>query len=309
MKGRVFVLRKLIYKSSAIAACLLCLAISSCKYQTSEQSPPTVAREITDDLGRKVHLPEKIDRAVSLAPNLTEIVFAVDAGDRLVGDTTFCNYPPAAEKVQKIGDTMNPNLESILALKPQVVFVSTASHVESFTRQLEAQNIAVFVTNPKDVESVYRSIYQIGEIMGKNEKAAEVVSGLKERVRHVEAKLESAKDVKVFVQISKEPLFTVGHGSFLNDLINRAGGISATANIEQAYPKFSKESALALDPEAVILSDSPDNLEPNEAFKNSPAMKKGQVFKVNADILSRPGPRMVDALEQIAKSLHPESFE
>ena len=113
---------------------------------------------------------------------------------------------------------------------------------------------------------------------------------------------------KVFVQISKEPLFTIGKQSFLTELVAQAGGHSVTAEVESAYPKISKETASALNPEVIILSDSEDNKEPNDVFKNSPAVKNGRVFKVNADILSRPGPRLVDALEQIARDLHPEKF-
>lgn len=302
------------YGKNYIAFCLLLAAgilLYGCKSgAVKTQSPETAAaREITDDLGRKVKLPAKIDRAVSLAPNLTEIAFAVDAGARLVGVTTYCNYPAEAQKIQKVGDTINPNLEAIVTLKPQVVFVSTASQIESFTKTLDEQNIAVFVTNPTTVDGVYRSIFQIGEIFGKDEKAHEVVDNLKKRVADVESKTGAAQKVKVFVQISKEPLYTIGKSSFLTDLIFRAVGASVTENISEAYPKFSKETALASQPEAIILSDSEDNLQPNDVFKNSPAVKNGKVFRVNADLLSRPGPRIVDALEEIAKSLHPESFQ
>ena len=115
--------------------------------------------------------------------------------------------------------------------------------------------------------------------------------------------------VRVFVQISREPLFTVGKGAFVNDLLETAGGRSVTNDVESVYPKLSKETSSALDPEVIILSESDDNKEPNEAFKNSPAVKNGRVYKVNADLLSRPGPRLVDALEQIAKDLHPEKFK
>jgi iron complex transport system substrate-binding protein len=113
---------------------------------------------------------------------------------------------------------------------------------------------------------------------------------------------------RVVIQVSREPLFTIGKGAFLNDLIARAGGESITANVETAFPKLSKETASALNPDVIILSDSEDNQEANEAFENSPAVKNGRVYKINADIISRPGPRLVDALEQIAKFLHPERF-
>ena len=109
--------------------------------------------------------------------------------------------------------------------------------------------------------------------------------------------------------MSKEPLFTIGKESYLNEPIAKAGGISVTADVETAFPKLSKETASALKPEAIILSESDDNREPNEVFASSPAVKNGRVYKINADLLSRPGPRLVDAYEQIAKYLHPEKFK
>lgn len=286
------------------------LLLTNCQTKTATtNSISETSREMTDDLGRRVKIPAKVDRAVSLAPNLTEIIFAVDAGGKLVGDTTYCDYPEEAKKIQKIGDTMNPNLETIIALKPQVIFVSTASQIESFTKNLEAQNIAVFITNPKDLESIYSNIFQVGEILGKGENAKRLVDEMKRRVADVETRTNNSKDVRTFVQISPEPLFTIGKDSFITDLIARAGGISATADVPEQYPKYSKETALALQPEAIILSESSDNATSNDVFKNSPAVKNNRVFKIEANLLSRPGPRVIDGLEQIAKALHPESFE
>ncbi|MGI8670435.1 MAG: ABC transporter substrate-binding protein [Aridibacter sp.] len=276
-------------------------------YQNTEIAPPT-NREITDDLGKKIDLPNEITRAVSLAPNLTEIIFAVGAGDKLVGVTSFCNYPQEATKIQKVGDTLKPNIENIIALKPDIVFVSTASQLESFTDTLEKQGIDVFITNPNSLEDIYKSIEKIGEVFGNTERAIKLVGDLKTRVAEVESKTENAEKIKTFVQIDKS-LYTIGKESFLTDLIEKAGGVSVTKDVETSYPKISKEKAFALNPDAIILSDSPDNNEPNEVFANSNAVKNDKVFKINADILSRPSPRIVDALEQIAKSLHPEKFE
>ncbi len=290
---------------------LLCFFFLTSGCENKLEKPPadTAARTITDDLGHAIKLPQNVERAVSLAPNLTEIVFAVGAGEKLVGRTSYDNFPPEAQNIPTVGDTLNPNIENIIALKPQVVLVSTASQIETFTKQLESQNIAVFVTNPNSFDDIYKSIYQIGEIFGKDTKAREIVDGLKQRVADVEARTNSANDTKVFLQISKEPLFTIGKESFLTDVINRAGGISVTENVATAYPKLSKETALALNPEVIILSDSEDNKEPNDVFKNSPALQNNKVFKINADIISRPSPRLVDALEQIARDLHPENFQ
>lgn len=276
-------------------------------------------RVVTDDLGRTVTIPVKVTRVVSLAPNLTENIFAVGAGDRLVGVTTFCNYPEQAKAIAKIGDTMTPNMESIIGLKPDVVFVSTASQIEAFMKTLEANGIAVYVTDPNSLEQVIHNLEQFSLMFGTDQKARPFIDDLQNRsIRLSEFTLQRdetpaeyekrVQPVPVFVQISKEPLFTIGKASFVTEVIARAGGKSVTANVESAYPKISKETASALNPEVIILSESDDNKEPNDAFKNSPAVKNGRIYKVNADLLSRPGPRLVDALEQIAKDLHPEKF-
>lgn len=266
-------------------------------------------REMTDDLGRRVRLPEQVTSAVSLAPNLTEITFAVGAGDKLVGVTSYCDYPEEAKEIRRIGDTLTPNIENIIALKPQIVLISTASQMENFTKTLDAQNIAYFVTNPNSLDDVYKSISQIGEIFRREDQARQVVDELKKRVADIETRTAAAKDVKVFVQIDKNSLYTIGKESFITDLISRAGGESLTKDLTTAYPKISKETALALNPERIILSESDNNREPNEVFANSPAVKNGKVFPVEADLLSRPGPRIVDGLERIARALHPENFE
>ena len=292
LRGKSFVL---------LLVCVFSLA--ACRGENQTTTAEVKTREITDDLGRRIKIPVRVERAVSLAPNLTENIFAVGAGDRLVGVTSFCNYPAEAQEVQKVGDTISPNIETIIALKPQIVFVSTASQIETFTKTLETQGITVFVTNPKDLNGVLANLKQLGEIFGTEEKANALIGELQKRIAAVDARVRDKAKTKTFVQISKEPLFTIGKESFLTEIIERAGGASVTRDVATAYPKISKETALALDPEVIVLSESPDNTEPNEVFKNSPALKNGKVFKIGADILSRPGPRIVDALEQIAEAL------
>ena len=316
-----------------LAACLL-LTLSACERQVTEnvnssahklnsQSSPQPMRIVTDDLGRRITIPTNIQRVISLAPSVTESIFAVGAGDRLVGDTTYCNFPEEAKAIQKVGDTLNPNMETIVSLKPDIVFVSGASQLETFTKSLDQNGIAVYVMNPLDLDAVLHNLEQLGIIFGTMDKSQQIVRDIEGR----ESKIKSALGiylltdedpaeyanklglVKVFVQISREPLFTIGKDAFLNELIFNAGGRSVTGNIPSAFPKLSKETALSLQPEAIILSESPDNQEPNEVFKKSPAVENGRVYKIDADIVSRPGPRLIDALEQIAKDLHPEKFK
>jgi iron complex transport system substrate-binding protein len=276
-------------------------------------------RKITDDLGRTVVVPVKINRVVSLAPSITENIFAVGGGDRLVGVTSYCNYPEAAQSIAKVGDTLNPNIESIIALKPDLVFVTTASQIEAFAAILEENGIKIYVSNPDSLNAVYKDLMQLAIIFGTDPEVSGFVRNLENRERVVRMALgtyfaedESQENYdrrvgtqRVFLQISKEPLFTIGRDTFLNDIIETAGGRSVTANVPTAYPKLSKETAAALRPDVIILSDSEDNQEPNEVFKDSPAVKNGRVYRINADIISRPGPRLVDAIEQIAKDLHP----
>ena len=266
-----------------------------------------------DGAGREVRLPKPVERVITLAPNLTEIVFAVGAGDRLVGNTSYCNFPPEANNVTRVGDTLNPSLERILALRPQVVLISTASQLEIFTKQLESQDIAVFVTDPHDLDGVFRSIEQIGLMLDHDQEAKTLVQQLRSRATAVQTAVQGKIPVRVFYQVSGEPLYTAGHDAFVTDLMRRAGALSVTADVPGAWPRYSNESALAAKPDAIILPTGGSMGEANssvaEALRNSPAVLEGRVYKINDDLLSRPGPRAVQALEELARALHPESFK
>lgn len=280
-----------------------------CRRGFTENPKQVETRKVTDDLGRTLTVPLNITRVVSLAPSITENIFAVGAGDRLVGVTTYCNYPAEARLIQKVGDTLTPNLETIVALRPDIVFVSTASQIEAFKNTLEQNGIAVYVTDPRSIEDVLAGLGKLGELFGTVDRASAELNELQERLQDISKNVEGEKPVPVFIQISKEPLFTAGKESFLTAIVERAGGRSVTADVATAYPKLSKETASAMEPEVIILSASDDNREPNEVFKNSPAVKKGRVYSIDADLLSRPGPRLIDGLEQIAHDLHPDRFQ
>ena len=298
-------------------ALLLCgiLVACSCSRPTSLPTSATTSttRDFIDEAGRKVTIPARIDRFVSLAPNLTEIAYAVGAGDRLVGNTTFCDYPPEAKNVVKVGDTLQPSIERILTLRPQLVLVSTASQLEAFTKQLNEHEIAVYVTDPRDLEGVFRSILRVGDLLNEPVAASELVKQLRARSERVERVVAGLPPVSVFFQLSGQPLYTAGKSSFVTNLIERAGGLSVTSDINEAWPRLSDEAALASRPEAVIMLSGgamggAANTKVAAALKNSPAVRNGRVYVIDGDLLTRPGPRLVDGLEQIARALHPESF-
>jgi iron complex transport system substrate-binding protein len=260
-----------------------------------------------------LNVPARVERFISLAPNLTEIVYAIGAGDRLVGNTTYCDYPAEAKSVEKVGDTLHPSIERIIALRPQLVLVSTASQLEAFTKQLNDHGIAVYVSDPHDLDGVFKSIENLGELLGQREKTATLLTNLRDRTSAVENAVKTRTPISVFYQVSAEPLYTAGRDSFVTDLIRRAGGKSVTADVPGAWPKFSAESALASRPEAIILptggSMGNANSSVAESLKTSPAALNGKVYKINDDHLSRPGPRSVDGLEETARALHPEAFK
>ena len=297
--------------------CFLCLFVATCSAVSRRALLILLLLAISfgckSGAGQRVSLPARVTRVVSLAPNLTEIVFAVGAGDKLVGRTSYCDYPPEAKAVAEIGDTLHPSLERIIALKPQVVLISTSSQLEVFTQQLQNQNIAVFVTDPHDLEGVFRSIQEVGEMLGQKDQADQLVTKLRERTTAVEQAVKGKQPVRVFYQVSAEPLYTAGHDAFVTDLMRRAGAASVTANVPGAWPKYSNESALAARPDAIILptggSMGSVNSDVTEALRQSPAALHGRVYKINDDYLTRPGPRAIDGLEAMARALHPDAFK
>lgn len=302
--------QKQIFCLVIFSALLVLLLLVGCSKQPAVKNSQN--RQIVDEAGNSISVPARIERVVSLAPNLTEIVFAIGAGDRLVGNTTYCDFPAEARRVEKVGDTRNPNIERILALRPQVVLISTASQLEAFTSQLAQHQIAIYVTDPRDLEGVFRSIKGIGDLLDKSPQTDQLLQSLRARTTAVSSAVSRARPIKVFYQLSAEPLYTAGRDAFVTDIIHRAGGASVTADVPGAWPRYTAESALAAEPEAIILptggSMGAVNATIAPALEKSPAARNGKILKINDDFLTRPGPRAVNGLEEMARALHPEAF-
>ena len=271
--------------------------------------PANETREVTDEAGNRVRVPVRPQRIITLAPNLTEIVYAVGAGDRLVGNTTFCDYPQEAKQVAKVGDTLQPNIERIIALRSELILISTASQLETFTKQLDERGIAVFITDPHDLEGVFRSIGTVGDLLGQQPQAETLINNLRARARAVEDAVKSNAPVTVFYQVSPSPLWTAGRRSWITDLIRRAGGKSVTGEVEGEWMRYSDEAALASQPQAIIMATGGEKMEVAAALQKSPAVINKRVYGINGDYLSRPGPRLIEGLEQIARVLHPAAFK
>lgn len=292
---------------------LIALAASACKPTPPPETQPNSGRVVVDALGRQVRVAERHARVVSLAPNLTEIVFAIGAGDRLVANTTFCDYPPDARAVEKVGNTLQPDLERIVALQPDVVLVSLASQLQETTRKLEAIGITVFVTSEAGLDAVFDTIERVGELLGEQARGRELAAMLRARAGDVRARVEGRPRPPVFVLVGDRPLITTGGNTFMNDLVVRAGGRSISADETSDWPQFSAEAVVARAPEAIVVPTSSHGIADGEAqlpepLRATPAARSGRILRINADLLMRPGPRLVDGLEELARGLHPEAF-
>ncbi|MBC7320204.1 cobalamin-binding protein [bacterium] len=269
---------------------------------------------VKDDVGRRVTVPKEPKRIISTAPAVTEILFALGLDEKIVGVTTLCNYPEEAKAKEKIGTFQSPNIEKILSLKPDLI-VATGGVQRQVVEKLEQLGIPIFVSYPGTLEGVIKSIYTIGRICGAEENARKLAFNLKFRIAKVTSKVAKAKSKpKVFFELWHEPLMSAGPGSFIDDLIKKAGGINIAGSAKSAYPIFSLEQLIKEDPDVIIGAESSMGGNPLEISKRPgwdtlKAVKNQRVFTINDDIVFRSGPRLVLALEIIAKYLHPELFK
>ncbi|HEY7915160.1 MAG TPA: cobalamin-binding protein [Blastocatellia bacterium] len=261
-----------------------------------------------DEKGRAVALLSQPRRIISLAPSVTEVLFAIGAGDRVVGVTSYCDFPVEALAVEKVGDTQKPNIEKIIALKPDLVIVSTGSQLEQFVRKLGEYAVPVYISDPRDINGVIGSIERLGDLLALSENGRNLAQALRRRVEIIEAQVSATARPRVFFMIASSPLMSIGGGTFIDDLITRAGGLSITAGERSEYPQYSLETAIARQPEVIFFQTG----EPLESFpdrlKQTPAYASSRVHQIDDDLILRPGPRIVDGLEQMARAIHPEAF-
>lgn len=299
----------------ALVAAVVLAMLAGCageQQQPEEEGPPAEASAfpvtVTDDAGREVTIEARPERIVSLAPANTETVAALGGLDRLVGVTTYCDYPPEVAELEKVGDFMQPNLESIAALDPDVVLVTTGVQTEVIG-QLEDLGASVVAIDPQTLDELYVSIETIGAVMGESEVAEELVSSMQIQIDQIGEQVESAP-VTCFLEIAQDPLFTVGSGTLLNELIERAGGENVVT--EEGYVAYSVEQLVAADPGVYLATkgsmSTPTDISGRPGYERLTAVSEGRVFLLDDNLVSRPGPRVVEGMRQIAEALHPDVF-
>jgi iron complex transport system substrate-binding protein len=260
------------------------------------------AMEYTDAVGRSVELSTPPQRIVSLVPSVTEILYAIAADHQLVGVTDFCNYPAAATAKVSIGSYANPGLETVASLQPDLIIMDVAGSSPISLHQFEQLALPVYIVATNSLDSTINTIAQLGKVTGHEEIASAVVADLRSQIEQVK-QLRTATPVRALVCVMVEPLIVAGRETIADDLINIAGGVNVAAG-QNRYPGWSIESVLALDPELIIVSPHPGTPSPVDCFAKWPqlqAVRNHQVVNIDADLLQRPGPRLIGGLWVLAR--------
>lgn len=279
---------------------------------TEAQAPEADATvypiEVQDGLGNTVRLETEPETIVSLAPNVTEILFALGLGDKIVGTSEFSDYPAEAADVEAVGGAMGFDLERITEMDPDLII--TNGVVEGLDEAATNAEIAVAGYYPQNMEEVQNQILQVGELANRQVEAQGIVANMKERTEAVVASVEGLDKPTVFYEVWGDPLMVAGSGSFINEIITLAGGEDVAGDAEP-YSNYDVEQLVAADPDIYLINDGDPNvsqeiLAGRPGYESLSALQNDRVLTVNADLISRPGPRLIDGLEAVADLLHPD---
>lgn len=307
---------------------LVLLALVSCERRQRQPSPtekadasPTQAgagfcsrvasedgkRRYRDALGRAVEVPEHPERIVSLAPNLTEALFAVGAGDGVVGVTKFCDYPEQVKSLPNVGGFTDTSPEAVIGLHPDLILATADTSTRRRFDAIEATGQRAFVFLPDDLDSIREMISCVGLLTGHTDRAAEVVAGMREAEQRVHERVAAASErPRTLVLLQAEPLIAAGSDTFLDRLIVAAGGENIAADAPVSWPRLSREWVLTRKPQVVLVTFPAGVDRAEELLEGTPAAADGRIHAVDPALIERPGPRIVEGLERVAGYLHPD---
>lgn len=268
------------------------------------------SRSFVDDTGRKIFLANAPKRIVSLAPSVTEMLFAIGAGSQVAGVTEFCNFPPEAAQKPRVG-YVNSNLEALVALQPDLIITPQEFLKPDFIVKLEQLKIPVFILADRTVEDIFSHIQTLGRMLDHMTEATALGMDLRQQIAGIKSRSQGLPPVRVLYVLNSEPLITVGPGSFIDQLIGLVGGANIAAKSGTAYPRLSMEAVLQDDPEVIIFPiGTSEGISEREQqswrrWTTVSAIKHNRVHQIPADLLNRPGPRIGQGLDRLAAMLHP----
>jgi iron complex transport system substrate-binding protein len=276
---------------------------------------PCSADVFIDEMGREVDIPPSPRRIVSLAPNITESLFALGLDKEIAGVTMFSDYPSAARSKPKVGSFINVSVEKIVALGPDLVIATANGNKKETILHLADLGFPVYVIHPECFEDIFRSILNIGRITGREGEARKLVETLRDRVLRVISKTGGLKRPRVFFQIGIDPIVSVGKDTIHNRLITIGGGTNITGDVAIEYPRLNIEKIISAKPDIIIISSmkrGEDFVRAKNAWekwKDIPAVKNNRIHIIDSDLTDHPSPRIVDGLEQLARYIHPEAMK
>lgn len=270
------------------------------------------ARGMIDEAGRLVRLPDHPCRIVSLAPSITECLFALGLDEEIVGVTRFSNYPPQAAFRPKVGTYVQINLERVLSLRPDLVLAIRDGNPRGAVERLTDMGLSVYVVDPRTMKGLFRTLESLGEILHRQKAAVGIVGRLTGRLERIQNILTGSRRPRVLLQVGIDPLVTVGKGTLQDQLIELAGGENVSAKDPIPYPTLSIERVLEARPEVIIVSsmvgktDAMQELQRWRRWENLPAVLHGRLHVIDGDLIDRPSPRILDGLEEMVTMIHPE---
>lgn len=278
----------------AVLICLLCVLVP-------EQGWTLTVR---DQLHRRVEITREPQRIVSLAPSITECIFALGQGQKVVGTTLFSTYPPEARDLPKVGSYVHLDLERILGLNPDLCLATKDGNPIKIIERLERLGVPVYALDPRDFHSVMETVIELGKLLGARDRAEMVVRKMRQRLNRIqESQGQDWKRPRVFFQIGISPIISVGTQTFVHELIRLAGGINLAAG-PTPYPHYTREEVLVLDPDIILINSMTGNTElaqrAREQWKQFPqlsAARDDTIYAVDSDLFNRPSPRLLSALE------------
>ncbi len=271
--------------------------------------------KLKDEVGREVTFPFPPKRIVSLAPNVTEILFSLGLNEEVVGVSTHCNYPERVKDRIRVGSYISIDFERIVSLKPDLIIATGAGNTRDMIDRLERLGFPSYVIFPKKFDDVLESLQHLGQVVGREKEAFSIIASMKNRKERVLELTQHLPRPRVFLQIGEAPVVTVGKGSFADDLIRLSGGENIAGKEKDMYPRLGREEILKRSPEVILISsmnpkgDYERILREWERWRMIPAVKYNRIHLIDSDLVDRPSPRIVEGLEEMARFIHPEQFK
>jgi len=317
------VLRSSCSKNLGVAACaaaamFLCAARSQAQAptQTPAVAPPAAPalREVTDEIGRTIRIPQTLHRIISLSPGITETIYALGLQDLLVGDTDYCDFPPDAQRKPKVGGAINPSLEAIADLHPDLVLATKSLNRLDTVLSLANLGIPTYTIDPQSVAAILSSTQNLAEIMGAPDAGKILAKDLEHTLAGIQKRVAPFPRRSALFVVWTQPLISAGKQTFVADAIQYAGGISIVDSSEN-WPKVSLEEVARLQPEFLVFPDTHTETTPLniEALSDLPGWRildavRNHRYAKTSDAIDRPAPRIVSAIEDLARQFHPEAF-